>query len=259
MSQKNEHSPTERFSNRAKLYAQARPDYPEEALDFICSHCQLDQEKLVLDIGAGTGISTRALAKRGMQVVGIEPNEAMLNEAMDNPQFKDKIKYIKATAEETGLLSASYDAIFCAQAFHWFNPDKALSEFQRLLKPSGWLLLIWNERDESDIFTKTYGELLLTLPDTSRVEVHRGKAGQTLLETKLFANQSKQVFANEQKLELDKFLGRAFSASYVPAPGTPHAAEFELKLRSLFDQFQAEGSIVMKYECSVYCGQNKAN
>lgn len=248
------YNPTGRFSDRAKLYSQARPDYPSSALDFMKSQIGSAGSK-VLDIGAGTGISSRALASRGLKVTALEPNAEMLDEARNHPDFHDEIEFVKARAEQTGLPDDTYDAILCAQAFHWFDPVLALNEFRRLLKADGWLFLMWNERDEKDQFTNQYGDLLRTLPDTSRVELKRGEAADPMMKSSLFRNQVKKSFEHEQVLDLEGFLGRAFSSSYVPHVDTPEGKEFAKLLEQLFSSFEKNGTVVLRYECSIYCGQ----
>ena len=246
------YNPTQRFSARAKLYSKARPGYPQAALDYIMVHCHLDKGSKVADLGAGTGISARAFAEQGCQVTAVEPNDAMLNEAVAHDQYKKQITYVKATAENSTLPDQTYDAVVCAQAFHWFHPEQSLKDFDRILKPGGWVVLMWNERDESDAFTGEYGDLLRTLPDTSFVEVPRGTAGQALLNSDSFEEKGKSEFKNFQELDLDLFLGRAFSASYAPDPDSPDALVFEEKLRGVFDSFAADDDqVVMKYICTV--------
>ena len=246
------YNPTQRFSARARLYSRARPGYPESALDYIMVHCHLEKGSLVADIGAGTGISSRALANEGLNVIAVEPNEAMLAEASAHEEQKN-ITYVKGTSENTTLESGRFDAVVSAQAFHWFNPELALQEFKRILKPDGWIALMWNERDESDPFTKEYGDLLRTLPDTSLLEVSRGAAGQALFDCDYLKEQHKDDFSNLQVLDLDLFLGRAFSASYSPDPDSREALVFEEKLRAVFDRYAVDdGQVVMKYVCSVY-------
>ena len=250
------YNPTQRFTARAKLYSKARPNYPQPALDYIMVHCHLDKDSAVADLGAGTGISARAMATQGCTVTAVEPNESMLNEALAHTEQRNAITYIKATAENSTLPDAAYDAVISAQAFHWFNPDLALAEFQRILKPGGWVVLIWNERDEKDTFTLEYGNLLRTLPDTASVEVPRGTAGQALLDSDLFQEKSKCDFQNAQVLNLDLFLGRAFSASYAPDPDSPEALVFEDKLREVFNRFASkDAEVTMRYVCSVYSAQ----
>lgn len=246
------YNPTQRFSARAKLYSKARPGYPQSALDYIMVHCHLDKGSKLADLGAGTGISARAFADQGCHVTAVEPNDSMLNEAVAHDDYKKQISYVKATAENSTLPDQTYDAVVCAQAFHWFNPELALKEFQRILKPGGWVVLIWNERDESDPFTRQYGDLLRTLPDTSSVEGSRGSAGQALLVSDTFTEKGKSEFQNQQILDLDLFLGRAFSASYAPDPDSPEALMFEEKLRRIFETFCLDEQVTMKYVCSVY-------
>lgn len=247
------YNPTQRFSARAKLYSKARPGYPQAALDYIMVHCHLDKGSKVADLGAGTGISARALADQSCNVTAVEPNESMLNEAMAHTDYNNSINYVKATAENSTLPNQSFDAVVCAQAFHWFNPALALKEFDRILKPGGWVVLVWNERDETDPFTCEYGDLLRTLPDTSFIEIPRGTAGQALLDSNIFVEKNRTEFPNQQVLDLDLFLGRAFSASYAPDPDSPEALIFEEKLRGVFENFsEGNDQVVMKYVCSVY-------
>jgi ubiquinone/menaquinone biosynthesis C-methylase UbiE len=73
------------------------------------------------------------------------------------------------------------DAVLAAQAFHWFNCELALCEFHRILKPDGWVVLVWNERDESDPFTAAYSAVIRTAPEAERLELNRGQAGEPLL------------------------------------------------------------------------------
>lgn len=244
----------ERFSSRAKVYSQARPGYPQETVEYICRRFGLGADSKIADIGAGTGISSRAFAAAGMQVLALEPNAAMLEEARLIPEYRDRISFLQVGAEDTGLPAGTIDAIISAQAFHWFDPQKALSEFRRILKPSAGLALIWNERDESDPFTRAYGDLLRTLPDTAGVELKRGVAGQALLDSQEFCGQERVSFVNRQLLDLDALKARAFSASYVPEAGSEAGLHFEKSLEELYARFRETEALGLKYECSVYLG-----
>jgi ubiquinone/menaquinone biosynthesis C-methylase UbiE len=249
------YDPTQRFSSRAKHYSKARPGYPREALEFVITHCGLDAHSHIADIGAGTGISSRAFAEMGLRITAVEPNEAMLAEAISHEEQRDKITFVKGTGENTTLPEAEYDAVICAQSFHWLNSEKAFREFRRILKPGGWVVLIWNERDESDPFTKEYGDLLRTLPDTASVELPRLGAGKALLDSEWFVDREKTNFPMLQVLDADLLVSRAFSASYSPAPGSPGAPVFESKLVALFHKYAANNEVTMKYLCSVYRGR----
>src|SRR5262245_10429493 len=119
-----------RFTGLANLYSAHRPDYPSAAIDFILSHCAIHPAMRLIDVGCGTGIASRQFVQRGLEVIGIEPNPEMRRaaDALHGP-----ITYREGRAEETGLPSSYADAVLAAQAFHWFQADKALREFHRIL------------------------------------------------------------------------------------------------------------------------------
>ncbi len=248
-------NPTSRFSGLSEVYAKSRPGYPTDAIDFILSHCSLTNESTLIDIGSGTGISSRLLSARGPNVIGVEPNDDMRGQAEGEGPDTENLSYIKGSAEKTSLLDNVADAVLCAQAFHWFRATEALTEFRRVLKPGGWVILMWNERDESDSFTREYGSLLRELPETAAVEVPRGSAGQALIDSKMFSEQLLKTFSNQQTVDEEGLIGRAFSASYAPK-GKDEAAKFTLKLRQLFDEFAQNGKVSLIYQTSVYVGKS---
>jgi len=253
-------NPTGRFTGLADIYAKYRPGYPVGALDFILSRCRLVNGSVLVDVGCGTGISSRLFAAQGLRVISIEPNEEMrvAAEAEPVPEGCPSPIYREGRAEATGLPAGSADAVLAAQAFHWFKPEAALQEFHRILKPGGWAILLWNERDESDLFTAAYGAVIRTAPDAAAVEMPRSRAGEPLLHSPLFEDAERAVSRNEQTLDEDGVLGRAFSASYAPRePG--QAAEFAAALRSVFARYQRQGEVVLRYETAVYLGRRRAN
>jgi SAM-dependent methyltransferase len=246
-------NPTGRFSGLAAVYARCRPDYPDAALAFVLERCRLAPGAALVDVGSGTGISARLFARRGLRVLGIEPNADMRRQADAEPLPPDVPVplYRPGTAEATGLTDGCADAVLAAQAFHWFEPQAALREFHRLLKPEGWVALLWNERDDSDPFTAAYSAVIRTAPDTAAVEGPRGRAGVALLESDLFQDARRDVFGHAQELVEEGVLGRAFSASY--APREPAQAEaFAAGLRAVFARFQQQGRVALRYETSVY-------
>ena len=252
MSDVDRFDPTARFSGLADVYAKHRPDYPAAAVELIIQQCGLKGDALLVDVGCGTGISTRQFAGHGVQVIGVEPNDAMRARAEAEPSAAT-IRYVKGTAETTGLPDGCATAVLAAQAFHWFNAPAALREFHRLLRPGGWVALMWNERDERDACTVAYGEVMHSGPDAAAVEGRR-RAGEVLLHTPLFIEAHKVVFHHEQSLDEEGLLGRAFSASY--APREPQAAEvFATRLREVFARYQREGRVVLCYETTVYFGK----
>src|SRR5262245_34135131 len=239
--------PTSRFTGLADVYARSRPDYPKHALDFIVTRCALVAGAIIVDVGCGTGISSRLLAERGLCVIGIEPNADMRERAAaeqgtrKKPGFSEKPGFFDAPAPEyrpgraeaTGLPDACADAVVAAQSAHWFNLDAAFAEFHRILKPGGCVVLMWNERDETDVFTAEYGDVIRSTPGAAALEAMRQAAGEPLLTCPLFAGAQRTLFAHAQVLDEAGMIGRALSVSYAPR----EAAEIErykIALRAAF-------------------------
>lgn len=187
--------PKERFSGLAEDYAKARPNYSEEAIDFVFEHCNLKPRDQIVDIGCGTGIASRAFASKGLEVIGIEPNADMRRQAeLANMQLAGLDltlpSYQKGSAEQTGLPDNCCKTIIVAQAFHWFDGEKSLPEFVRILKSGGRLVLIWNLFEEAHCTTKDYCELIRKYGDADRlnmaIEAGMERSAQKLLESTLF-------------------------------------------------------------------------
>jgi len=245
--------PTGRFAGLADLYARHRPGYPDAALDRIAEFAELSADSLLVDVGSGTGISARLMARRGVPVIGIEPNDDMQRkaEAESLPDGMPRPQYRAGTAEATGLPDGCATAVLAAQAFHWFEAAAALSEFHRILRPGGAVALMWNERDESDAFTAAFGAVIRTAPDAAAIEGPRARAGEVLLHHPLFRDAVREVFKGEQVLDEEGVLGRAFSASYAPRE-PPAADRFARALREVFAAFQRDGKVTLRYVTRVY-------
>lgn len=133
------------FDLQAAEYARLRPGYPPAAIDAAISQ----DSRVVLDLAAGTGKLTGALLDRGLEVIAVEPLPGMLAEL---GRLFPGAQAICGTAEDIPLADSTVDAVVVGQAFHWFHPEKALSEMVRVLRPGGTLALLWNHDDESDPF-----------------------------------------------------------------------------------------------------------
>jgi SAM-dependent methyltransferase len=248
-------NPTGRFSGLAQTYARHRPSYPEAAVDFIVRHCGLGPGSVVIDVGSGTGISARQFAGRGLKVIGIEPNADMRRQAEAEPApGAVPPEYRDGRAEATGLPDGTANLVLAAQAFHWFESAAALAEFRRVLKPGGWVALIWNERDELDPFTAAYGQLIRATKEATELEMKRGAAGDALLASPLFTAGQRQEFSHEQLLDDEGLLGRAFSTSYAPRD-SDQAKKLAEDLRGLFARSAKGGAVVMQYRTSVTVAQ----
>ncbi len=245
--------PTRRFTGLADAYARHRPTYPGAAVDFILERCGLGPRSVLVDVGCGTGISSRLFAARGLRVIGVEPNAEMRAQARAEPSREGAAvpEYRDGRAEATGLPTASADAVLAAQAFHWFDPARTLPEFHRVLRPGGWVVLLWNTRDDADPFTAAYGRLVWTLTDRPTEREIREDSATVLRRAPLFEAADPVLFPNEQRLDEEGLLGRAFSASYAPKEPTRREA-YAAALRGLFAQWARDGSVVLTYRTEVH-------
>jgi SAM-dependent methyltransferase len=145
------------FETVAAEYERHRPDYPEEALRWATDRLGLASGARVLDVGAGTGKLTRGLVALGFDVVAVEPGAPMLEQLRAAVR---EAEALEGPAEAIPLPDASVDGAFAAQAFHWFDRERALPELHRVIRPGGGLALLWNWWDERDPLQRELGELI---------------------------------------------------------------------------------------------------
>ena len=244
----------DRFSSRVENYAKFRPGYPPGILDVLKSDCGLTKESVIADVGSGTGLLSQVFLKNGNVVFGIEPNQLMRAKANDLLKEYANFRSVAATAETTTLPDGSVDFITAGQAFHWFDREAAKQEFIRILKPKGWVVLVWNARrlDETAFLRDYEGLLLRYSPDYPVVRhenVDEGIAG-------FFAPEAMKLVSleNSQRFDFEALKGRLCSSSYAPEPGN---SNFELMLRELQDIFNAyneNGVVDFDYDTRIYYG-----
>jgi SAM-dependent methyltransferase len=246
------------FSNRVADYVRYRPGYPRGVLDLLRDECGLRPESVIADIGSGTGILTKLFLDNGNLVYGIEPNAAMREAGEEFLAAYVKFRSVAATAEATMLLDASVDLVTAAQAYHWFDAPAAQAEFARILRPGGWVAVIWNER-KKDLgpFAEQYEQLLRTHgTDYARVSESYPESRRM---TELFGDGGfrHRAFANEQMMDFAALRGRLLSSSYAPAAGHPNHGPMLADLRKIFDSHAVGGRVRFEYETHVYYGRLK--
>lgn len=248
-------SPTERFSSRVETYAKYRPGYPAEVIELLRSECGLTPVSIVADVGSGTGIFSKLLLKNGNTVIGVEPNEAMRGAAENILRGYSKFQSVNGSAEATTLPNGSVDLITAGQAFHWFNAIAARDEFGRILRPGGFVALIWNDRRlDSTAFLRDY-EILLREYGTDYAKVQEFDPRDQI--SKFFAPRSFKYreFPNRQEFDFEGFKGRVLSASYTPEPGDTKFEPMIKALQVLFDSREENGSVAFEYDTRVFYGQ----
>ena len=243
---------TTRFTDRVENYIKYRPLYPAEVIEYLKSEGILRSDSVIADIGSGTGISAELFLKNRNVVYGIEPNDAMREAAEKLLSAYGNFRSINATAEDTTLPKYSIDLILCAQAFHWFDIQKVKIEFNRILKPSGSICLIWNERIlDGNPFLVEYEKLLLKY-GTDYKNVRHENIDENILNEFFESGYIKKTFPNKQVFNLTGVTGRLLSSSYTPQYDSPLYEPMLAELNELFEKNQVNGFIEFLYDTNVY-------
>lgn len=235
----------DRFTSTAEAYARYRPGYPDGVVEAAAAYAGLGAGDCIVDIGAGTGISTRLFARHGFDVVGIEPNDAMRKHAVR----EGGARYHAGDAAHTGLPAASAAVISCAQALHWFHPSEVVAEWRRVLVPGGACAAYWNfRRDEG--WQAEYGALLdahsRALRDSHRALGRPRDCGVWIRDSGTCRDVAEHEFRHEETIDFPTLLGRARSSSYI-AHDVADRPAFEKKLRSLFEKHATPDRVLLRY------------
>ena len=247
--------PTERFSSRVDNYVRYRPGYPVEVLDLLKTECGFTADSIAADIASGTGIFTRLLLENGNRVFGVEPNPSMRRAGEQYLATFPSFTSLAGTAEATTLTENKVDFVTAAQAAHWFDLAETRREFTRILKPGGWVVLLWNERRvDSDSFHRNYEQLLLTYALDYK-EVRHEKTTAVIHEFFYPSQFQARTFQTIQRLDYAGLEGRLLSSSYTPPAGHANYEPMLRELRGIFDAGQINGEVGLEYNTLVYYGQ----
>jgi SAM-dependent methyltransferase len=239
------------YARKAALYARYRWDYASPAIQAVLDAVRLTPESAVADIGSGTGILTRHFLGAAGRVFAVEPEPAMRRQAelalSGHPAFHS----LDACAEATGLPDASVDLIVAGQALHWFDPLPARGEFRRILKPGGWLAVIWNRPDDPALGAA------LAAACTAENGYDTAAAPRQQPLTYYFGGQDFLARSFPQAAEEDwpAFLGALLSDSRAPDEDHPLCPRLAAAARAVFDRFSAGGRVTVRYVTELRLGR----
>jgi SAM-dependent methyltransferase len=192
----------------------------------------------------------------GNAVVAIEPNDDMRAACERLATAWPGLTVKKGKAEATGLEDASVDLIAVGRAFHWFDPEQSKVEFERILRPEGWVVLVSNSRVRDDSSMSLSYEALLREHGTDyaanreRYDIAR-KVDAFFAGGEVF----REEIYGEQQLTLEELMGQTQSLSVTPAPGHEKHNEMQSALRRFFGEWERDGTVSMKTVCRVTCGR----
>jgi SAM-dependent methyltransferase len=246
---------TSRFSDRVENYVRYRPGYPAGVPRTLNTECGLSPGHMVADIASGTGIWTRMLLQNGNPVFGVEPNAEMREAGERLLAIFPNFTSVAGTAEATTLPDQSVDFVTAAQAAHWFDRERARREFVRILKPDGWLVLLWNERlTDATNFLRDYERLLLTY-GTDYQDVRHERTTDAVNEFFDPAPFEERSFPMRQEFDYGGVEGRLLSSSYAPGPEHAQHAPMLRELRRIFEDCSVQGRVAFEYKTRLYFGR----
>lgn len=239
---------TEGFGHEEAVaaYERARPSFPVAAVDFVVETLRLEAGTRLVDLGAGTGKLTRLLADSGAEVIGMEPVDEMRKVFAENLPAS---ALVGAVAEALPFRPGTVDAVVAAQAFHWFDGPRALTEIAAVLREGGRLALVWNSRDETVPWVRRLSEL---------VEPYRGDVpAQTSLDWKLafdtdaeFSGLRHVEFGYSHELGIEGIVDRIASTSFIAA--LPEGERLRLLDRVRALAAEEPQPVVLPYRTHVY-------
>ena len=250
-------NPTERFSSRVENYVRYRPSYPPAAIELLKSRCGLKPGALVADIGSGTGILTQLLLEAGAEVVAVEPNEPMRAAAEAQLGTQARFRSVSGSAEATTLAQSSVELLLAAQAFHWFNVERARAEALRVIRPGGIGALLWNQHPSTaSAFLGDY-ETLVRAHASEYDQVVNSRADEASMRAYFGGSMECAAFANQQVFDYPGLVGRLMSSSYAPEPGAPGHESLLKGLRAIFERHAHADRVIFPYVTLVYYAQLK--
>ena len=225
-----------RFSDRAAAYARGRPSYPPAAIDFV----RRDAAR-ILDLGAGTGISTQLL-----DAIAADPNVDMLLAA------NRELPRVAARAEALPFRDRSLDLVTAFNAFHWFQPDAFFAEARRVLRRDGRLGLVWNDWDFRDAFTTEFFQLMRSCAPPDFPPEDREAEVAPLYATDLFKDIERASFPHRHRMDRELLELRLRSMTYVPSDG-PRWERVASELAALYERYaDGEGIVEHHYVASAF-------
>jgi SAM-dependent methyltransferase len=245
--------PRQRFSGRVEKYARYRPCYPKAVLELLETECGLTEGSVVADVASGTGLLAELFLENGNRVLGVEPNDEMRRAGERYLAGYERFSSVAGTAEATTLDGGSVDFVVVGQAFHWFEPASTRSEFARILKPGGWIALLWNDpRRDATPFLAAYERLLQSYKTEEYKEFDlEGEVG-AFFGT---GGYDYRAFRHRQIFDLAGLEGRVLSSSYVPDKGEPGYGAMIEELERIFTVHEEDGRVAIDYETRMYYGR----
>jgi len=244
---------TEIFSDRVQNYLAYRPSYSPVILDVLRAECLFNGESVIADIGSGTGLLSELFLNNGNFVFGIEPNLEMRNACENRLKAFSRFVSLAGRAEGTTLEDDSVDFVIAGQAFHWFNLEQTKQEFMRILKPKGWVIVVYNVARTDTPFQLACQQFRVTY-----LEEKGSETEETDIYSPFFGKGNfteKRLEGVRQKFDMTGFAGRVLSSANAPEETTHRYTQMMDAIGTIFEQYQQDEKVEISYATEVVFGR----
>lgn len=243
------------FGGFAADYDRHRPDYPAALWETLLADAANPSD--VVDVGSGTGRAALELARRCHRVTAVEPEEGMRREAERRArELGVTVTQRAGSAEATGLEDRCADLVVCAQAFHWFEPARALPELRRVLRRDGRLAVWWNDRRVDGVsFMERYEEFIERYNPNYRRGYRERDWAAILTDGGHFESVTEDRFPHAKRVDAEGFIALACTSSYLRnALDAAQLRAFADELRGVLHEHHGDGEFDVPYVTLLYRG-----
>ena len=260
-----------RFSQRVDNYIRYRPRYPPAVLDLLRTECGLTGSHVIADVGSGTGILSELFLENGNSVFGVEPDPEMRAGAEHYLRGFPTFISVPATAEATTLPNHCVDFVTAGQAFHWFDTAQARKEFRRILRPGGWVVLVWNvQRPSGTPFLNALQTFWETETFWKHPYRHSGQQMERVQAYRLNADLTREKllvpffapaafaeasFENPLVCTFRQLKGRILSNGPALEPNDANYETMLAALAKIFQAHQKDGTVTIEHDTRVFYGR----
>jgi len=243
-----------------QAYLAYRPRFPREIVPFLREHDALTDGAVIADVGAGTGMLAEIFLEAGHRVLAVEPNTEMLDACRVLAVRHPALEVVEGSAEATTLPDASVNLIAVGRAMHWFDWPRAHREFQRILRPAGWVLNASNGHSDSGGPIPNRLSAILRKSRTDSAEADTTRDFEERLRGFLDTSSGQRTtFHHSMKVDFPTLLGYAESLSAIPRPGERGYDGMVAELRAVFEEYERDGVLVIPLTCNLHLGRLHAD
>ncbi len=227
------------FSSAAALYQHVRPSYPQAIVTWLQQDLHLSTDAKIIDLGAGTGKFLDSLSQVSKHILAVEPVAAMLEQLR---QQHPQVDTLQAQSDAlTQLPAQQFDAVVCAQSFHWFATRESLAAIHHVLKQDGALCLIWNQRDERVDWVKALADFIAEYEaDTPRF--HNQAWAQVFEQQQMFDYVELKQFEQHHAGTVEDVVSkRLLSTSFIAAMPEPAQQALKAQFEQIVRQHTGKG------------------